>query len=81
MWELYQIAKQSPEWFVYRITIDDTKHLSDEAWESEKREMSEDLIQQEYYVSFDLGVEGTIYGKYIDKMKLKGCLLYTSRCV
>lgn len=34
--------------------------------------MSEDLIQQEYYVSFDLGVEGTIYGKYIDKMKLKG---------
>ena len=72
MWELYQIAKQSPEWFVYKLTIEDTNHLSEEAWESEKRGNSEDFIQQEYYCSFELGIEGTVYGKYIDKLKLKG---------
>lgn len=72
MYELYQIALYSPEWFTYKLTLDETCHLSDEALESEKKEMSEDLFQQEYMCSFDLGVEGTIYGKYIDKLKLKG---------
>ncbi len=33
--------------------------------------MSEDLIQQEYYTSFSLGVEGGYYTRYIDKMKLE----------
>lgn len=32
--------------------------------------MSDDLIQQEYYTSFDLGVEGSYYAKYLDKMRL-----------
>jgi phage terminase large subunit len=72
MWELYEMARRSPEWFTYKLTIDDTQHLSAEAWEEEKRSYSEDLLQQEYYTSFDLGVEGTIYGKYVDKMRLEG---------
>jgi hypothetical protein len=72
MWELYQIALNSPEWFAYKLTIDDTQHLTEEAWEEEKRSYSEDLLQQEYYCSFELGVEGSIYGKYIDRMRLRG---------
>jgi len=32
--------------------------------------MSEDLIQQEYFTSFELGVEGSYYAKYMDKMRL-----------
>jgi len=34
--------------------------------------MSDDLIQQEYYCSFDLGVEGSYYAKYIDRIRIKG---------
>ena len=33
--------------------------------------MSEDLIQQEYYCSFDMGVEGSYYAKYIDQARLE----------
>lgn len=35
-------------------------------------EMSEDLVQQEYYCSFDLGVEGSYYSKVLNKMRLDG---------
>jgi hypothetical protein len=34
--------------------------------------MSEDLIMQEYYCSFDMGVEGAYYSKYLDKMRING---------
>src|SRR3546814_20468047 len=61
LWTLYQIAKESPDWFVSKLTIEDTNHIS--LWEIEKErssdEMSDDLIQQEYYNSFDMGVEGS----------------------
>jgi len=35
-------------------------------------EMSEDLQLQEYWTSFELGVEGAYYTKYIDKLRLNG---------
>jgi hypothetical protein len=74
LYELYQIAQYSPEWFCYKLTLDDTNHISRHAIEKEKAEglMSEDLILQEYYTSFDLGVEGSYYSRYIDKMRLNG---------
>jgi hypothetical protein len=72
LWDLYQIAKQSPLWFCYKQTVEDTKHISLEAIEQERLEgiMSEDLIQQEYYVSFTMGIEGAYYLKYFDKLRL-----------
>lgn len=72
-YDLFQIAKESPDWFAYRMTLDDTKHISMEEIEREKRDglMSEDLILQEYFCSFDLGIEGSYYGKYMDKMRLE----------
>jgi phage terminase large subunit len=74
LYELYQIANHSPEWFSYKLTIDDTQHIPAIEIEREKAEgiMSEDLIQQEYYTSFSLGVEGSYYAKYLDRMRLKG---------
>ena len=72
-WELYQIALGNPErWFVSKLTVLDTGHISihDIAREKDSGEMSEDLIQQEYYTSFDMGVEGAYYAKYMDKMRL-----------
>lgn len=72
MWELYNIAKQSPDWFCYKLTLNDTNHIPLHLIEKEKQEMSEDLIQQEYYTSFEMGVEGAYYTKYIDRMRIKG---------
>lgn len=74
LWTMYNIAKESPDWFVSKLTVEDTNHIP--LWEIEKEkasgEMSDDLIAQEYYTSFDMGVEGSYYAKYLDKMKVKG---------
>jgi phage terminase large subunit len=74
LWELYQMAIHNPEWFVYKLSLDDTQHIPLIEIERERAEgiMSEDLIQQEYYTSFEMGVEGSYYAKYIDKMRVKG---------
>lgn len=74
LFELYQIASYSPDWFAYKMTVEETNHIPLAEIERERREgiMSEDLIQQEYYNSFDLGVEGAYYGKYLDKIRLNG---------
>jgi hypothetical protein len=70
-YDLYKIAKESDNWFAYHLTLDDTKHIPLEEIERDKKEglMSEDLIQQEYYCSFDMGVEGGYYVRYIDKLR------------
>lgn len=72
--ELFQIASNSPDWFAYKLTIDDTQHIPYSEIEKEKAEgiMSEDLILQEYYCSWDMGVEGAYYSKYLDRMRVKG---------
>lgn len=74
LYELYHMALQSSEWFAYKLTVEDTKHVSKEVLEQEIREgtMSEDLIQQEFYTSFELGVEGGYYTKIMDKLTTAG---------
>ncbi len=62
-WRQMQIARDSPRWFCEVRGIDDTKVLSEEDMQEERDEgMSEELIQQEYYVSFDAPVQGSYYG-------------------
>jgi phage terminase large subunit len=74
LWELYNIAVNSKDWFAYKLTLDDTNHIPMSEIERERAEgiMSEDLIQQEYYTSFTLGVEGSYYSKYLTNMQLNG---------
>jgi hypothetical protein len=74
MYELYQIAMHSPDWFCYKLTLDETQHISAEEIKKEiaSGEISEDLAAQEYWCSFDKGQEGSYYAKYLDKMRLKG---------
>lgn len=74
-WELYQIALNNPnDWYVSKLTVDDTQHISIHEINKEiaSGEMSADLAAQEYHTSFDQGVEGSYYGKYLDKMRVKG---------
>lgn len=68
LFDLYQIAKQSDDWWVSHLTVEDTKHISLDLIQKEKDEgvMSEDLIQQEYYCSFTQGIEGSYFSKYVD---------------
>lgn len=74
LWAMYQLAQNSPQWFCQKLTVEDTRHIDLETIQRERAsgEMSEDLIQQEYYTSFEMGVEGSFYAKYIDNMRLKG---------
>lgn len=73
-YELFQIATHSPDWFAYKLTLDDTQHISQQAIDKERAEgiMSEDLIQQEYYCSWDMGVEGSYYSRYLDRIRVQG---------
>ena len=75
LWELWNIASNnSPAWFAERLTVEDTGHISIEEIHNEiaRGEISYDLAQQEYWCSFDLGVEGSYYSKYMDNLRLKG---------
>jgi len=75
MWEMYRTALEYPKsWFLTKLTVDDTKHIPMKKImeEREQGEMSEDLQMQEYWTSFDLGVEGAYYVRYIDQLHLNG---------
>lgn len=74
LYDLYQIAQHSSQWYYSKLTLDDTKHIPLREIDKERAEgiMSEDLIQQEYYTSFEMGVEGAYYAKYLDKMRIEG---------
>ena len=72
LYPLYEMARESPSWKCIKLTLHDTQHISDEAMEIERREMSDDMVLQEYYTSFDAGIEGAYYAKYVDKMRVEG---------
>lgn len=68
-WEMFRASESNPGWWAQKLTILDTGVLSAEDVEQEKREgMSDELAQQEYYCSFDRGVEGSYYAKLMAKM-------------
>ncbi len=67
-YDLYNNVKDSSDWYVSKCSIDDTGFLTKEDIEIERKEgMSDELIEQEFYVSFDKGIEGSYYGKLIAK--------------
>lgn len=74
LWEMYNIAKQHPDWFCEILTVNETKHINMHEIQKEiiSGEISEDLAKQEYFCSFEQGVEGSFYIKYIDKARLDG---------
>lgn len=64
---LTNIAEGSKNWFCQLLTIDDTGAFTREDIEKERKEsrMSEDMIQQEYFCSFTLGIDGSYYSRYL----------------
>lgn len=64
--ELYDMANSNKSWFCQLLTVEDTGAISPSAIEEERSGgMSEDYIQQEFYCSFTLGIEGSYYAKYM----------------
>lgn len=71
--ELFDMAKANPAWFCQRLSVEDTKAVTKEQIEEERKAgMSEDYIQQEFYCSFTLGIEGSYYGKFIQAARNEG---------
>jgi phage terminase large subunit len=72
-YDLYQIASNNPDsWFTSFLTLNDTNHIALSKIEEDRRDglLNEELIQQEYYCSWSRGQEGTILGKYLDRMRI-----------
>lgn len=51
-WNVLQLARTSESWFSEVLTVDDTQAISKEALAEEKKEMPQDLYEQEYYCKF-----------------------------
>lgn len=69
-YSLYKMADKNPDWFCELLTVDDTKRadgtpvIGPAIIEEERTEgMSEDMIQQEYYCSFDAQIPGAVYAE------------------
>lgn len=80
-YRLYQTAvdrvnKKDPRWFVSHLTADDTTRpdgspvITQQAIQDEIDEgMPDDLVEQEFYCSFEAGVQGAYYAKQITKAR------------
>ncbi len=74
-WELYEMARDNPKWYCQLLTVNHTKRpdgspvISADAIQDEREAgMDEDMIQQEYYCSFDAANQGAYYGNQFKKI-------------
>ena len=79
LWKMYMSAKKNPEWFTELLTVENTfkpngDHVITEADIEQERQagMPEELIQQEFYCSFDAGLVGSIVGDLMDVASKEG---------
>jgi len=74
--DLYDIAVDSPNWFVSRLSVDDTRDadgnpiITKEQIDQEIAEGKDpNIIQQEYYVSFSTGNIGAYFTKEMEEIE------------
>jgi len=68
-YRLYMMARDNPKWFCQTLKANETSAISEDAIQDERDSgMSEELIQQEFYCSFDIGAEGSYYGRLMSKL-------------
>ena len=71
--DLYEMASTQPGWFVERVGVDRSFAISPEMIAMERASgMSDDLIRQEYYCSFNAASPGAYYGRLLDEAELAG---------
>lgn len=77
---MYDMAKNNPNWFCQRLTVDDTHQISPEQIEEVRKEYAslygkdaaDALIQQEYWASFEAAILGAYWGKEIAALEHAG---------
>jgi hypothetical protein len=68
--DLYETAKASDNWFSQSLSVEDTWVVSQEYIQKEREEgMTEEMIQQEYYVSFEVWSIGAYYADLMSTAK------------
>jgi hypothetical protein len=72
-WELYNLAQENDNFFVEKLTVNDTGVLTPDDIEEERQTgMSEEMISQEFYCDFNSAMPGAIYAKYVDEAVKQG---------
>lgn len=74
LYDLYEMAIHNPDWYVKKLTIQDTTRedgspvITEAMIDRERRGgKSEETIQQEYYCSFDVGNEGAYFTEELNR--------------
>ena len=73
-YDMVNNAKNNPRWFCEILSYKDTGVLTDEQVLEiqQDNQFSDEHIQQEYHCSFSRGVEGSYYGRLIEKAHEQG---------
>lgn len=69
LWQLWKIAQELPDWKVFKQTTSEIQHIPDDIIQTERSQMDEGLFLQEYETSFERGIEGSYYGRYLDQLR------------
>lgn len=73
--DLLEYAKTDPKnWYVSLLNVDETQAISEEILAQERNEIlakngDDSIFLQEYYNSFSAGMQGSYYGKLIERME------------
>lgn len=79
-YRMFEMARESNEWFCERLTALDTGVFSDDVLENERRELiqergegdGEAIFDQEYMTSWSAALPGAYYARTIDKLEREG---------
>ncbi len=70
---LYQMAMENDRWFCEKLTIDDTGIITEAQIEEERKKgKTEEFLQQEYWCSFEFGLEGSYFAQLMAEASSSG---------
>jgi phage terminase large subunit len=79
---IFELGKSEPGWFAERLTVKDTGVFDEVQLAKIRREIArergddeaENIINQEYFCSWDAAIPGSYYGKMIGDLELADCI-------
>ena len=79
---LYQLGLKEPGWYAELLTVRDTQALTAAQIETIRRQIAaergddeaQNIINQEYYCSWDAAIPGSYYGKFIADLETADCV-------
>jgi hypothetical protein len=76
-YDLLEYAKNDPNWYVSVLSVEDTKAITPEVLEQERKEIiakngDDAIFLQEYYCSFEASVQGSYYGAQLAQAEKEG---------